>query len=63
MKVLIFLIVALLIIGPLYVLYELGIKYKKKKRIISEKKNNKQDDDIKIESSYKIRFNDSNNRK
>jgi len=62
MKVLIFLIVALLIIGPLYVLYELGIKYKQRKRIISERKNNKQDDDIKIASSYKIRFND-NNRK
>jgi archaellum component FlaF (FlaF/FlaG flagellin family) len=63
MKLLIILIAALLIIGPLYVLYELGLKYKKRKRIISEKKNNKKNDDIKTVSSYKIRFNDSKNNK
>jgi hypothetical protein len=63
--IIIFILGFILIGGPLYVLYELGLKYKKKKKLSRKYKQNniKKQDDAVIVSSYKIRFNDSKNNK
>jgi hypothetical protein len=63
--IIVFILGLILIGGPLYVLYELGLKYKRKKKFSRKYKqtNIKKQDDAIIASTYKIRFNGSKDKK
>lgn len=64
--IVVFILGLILIGGPLYVLYELGLKYKRKREFLSRKykqTNIKKQDDAIIASTYKIRFNGSKDKK